>query len=318
MVNISINSECNNNCKYCFQKDYHKLNKRLTYEDIEDILDWSKGSPRIAVLGGEPTLHPDIVKIMRRINDEYTSCIFSNFLCETEVLKELLKIPRMGWLINSTTTNENLKDLFEENMTYANEHLKIGKLSLGLTLIGEEEHDEKYIKNLVRLGKQYPNVVGHYRLGIATPFHNEKFKLLNFDKPIKRFYELSKEETPDISIGFDCTTNNCQISPRFLGELLEDERTTGLRFGCHQPIIDVMVDKSIKYCSSVPDDFIPIKNYRDFRNWEECYNWLTEFRNSYMQTNNYFCKTKQHCNNSICQGPCIAMTEHFIRQENAC
>ena len=101
-------------------------------------------------------------------------------------------------------------------------------------------------------------------------------------------------------------------------EILEDERTEGLRFGCYHPIIDVMVDKSIKYCSSVPDDFIPIKNYRDFRNWEECNQWLINFRNSYMQANEYFCKTKQNCNNQICQGPCIAMTEHFIRQEHSC
>ena len=62
MVNISIISKCNNNCKYCFQQDsYHNSNQMLTYDEIEDILQWSKNAPRVALLGGEPLLHPGII-----------------------------------------------------------------------------------------------------------------------------------------------------------------------------------------------------------------------------------------------------------------
>ena len=117
MVNISIISKCNNNCKYCFQQDsYHDLNMMLSYDDIDDILKWSKGTSRIALLGGEPTLHPDIVRIVQRCVSEFPVVIFSNLLCKTEILEKILSIgPNIGWLVN-TTTRDELKDLFEKNM----------------------------------------------------------------------------------------------------------------------------------------------------------------------------------------------------------
>ena len=67
-VNISIISACNNNCDYCFQRNsYHNSGDMLSYEEIENILKWSKGAPIVRVLGGEATLHPDIIKINQKL-----------------------------------------------------------------------------------------------------------------------------------------------------------------------------------------------------------------------------------------------------------
>jgi len=39
MINLSINSACNNNCDYCFQKDsYHLLNKEMSLEEVVNII----------------------------------------------------------------------------------------------------------------------------------------------------------------------------------------------------------------------------------------------------------------------------------------
>ena len=68
-MNISIISACNNNCEYCFQKDYHTQGKMLTFEELEEIFQWGITEDRIGLLGGEPTLHPDIVKIVKRARE---------------------------------------------------------------------------------------------------------------------------------------------------------------------------------------------------------------------------------------------------------
>ncbi len=315
MVNISIISKCNNNCKYCFQQDsYHDLNMMLSYDDIDDILKWSKGTSRIALLGGEPTLHPDIVRIVQRCVSEFPVVIFSNLLCKTEILEKILSIgPNIGWLVN-TTTRDELKDLFEKNMKLFQKCKK--EMSTGITLMMDEEYDNRSIENMVRLGKEYPDVVRHYRLGLATPFHKNKVELLCYDEPVLRFCELAKKETPNISIGFDCPTNNCQITPKTMAKLIEDYRVTQIHMVSRcAPIFDVMVDKSIKYCSSVPDDFIPIKHYREFRNARECETFLLNFKNNYLQQNGLSCMLeKRDCVNEICCGICLATTEYMRRQ----
>ncbi len=317
MVNVSIISKCNNNCKYCFQQDsYHQLNMMLNYSDIEDILLWSKGSSRIAYLGGEPTLHPEILRILKRTREEYRVTVFSNILTDTKLLDQILsQCPDISWLVN-TTTRDELKDLFDENIKLFNKHNV--KMSIGITLMMDSEYDMRSIENMVRIGKMYPDIVDHYRLGLATPFHKNKVELLCYDEPVLKFCELAKKETPSIRIGFDCPTNMCQITPGAFAKLIEDYKVTGLHMvnRC-SPIFDIMVDKSIKYCSSVPDGLIPISNYRQFRNWVECNQYLLNFKNEFLSNFPLHChKHKNDCVNEVCSGICFATTAYMKLQES--
>ena len=274
----------------------------------------SKGSSRIAYLGGEPTLHPDIVKIIERTVREFHTVIFSNLLGKTDTIEQILKIaPDMGWLVN-TTTRDELKGLFEKNIKLFRKYKKT--ISTGITLMMDEEYDKRSIENMVRLGKEYPDVVDHYRLGIATPFHKNKVELLCYDEPVLKFCELAKKETPNIGIGFDCPTNNCQVTPKTMAKLIEDYKVASIAMVSQcSPVFDIMVDKSIKYCSSVPDDFIPAKSYKEFRNWLECEKFLFNFKNKYMQQYGYHClNKKEDCINRVCAGICFATTEYMRRQ----
>lgn len=316
MVNISIISKCNNNCKYCFQQDsFHKSNQMMTYEEIEDVLRWSKNTLRIALLGGEPLLHPDIYKIIERCTKEFNTVLFSNILAKTELLDSILRdFPQVNWLVN-TTTREELKDLFEKNIKLFRKHKK--KMSTGITLMMDSEYDERSINNMVRLGKEYPDVVEHYRLGLATPFHKNKVDLLCYDEPVLKFCKLAKQETPDIEIGFDCPTNNCQITPKVMAQLIEDYKVVEVHMIGHcTPIFDVMPDKSVKYCSSCPDGFLSAKDYRQFRNSLECEKYLINLKNTYLNQYGHYCtKEKTDCINRICDGICPATTEYIRRQD---
>lgn len=316
MINISIISNCNNNCDYCFQKDsYHNLNKILEYDEILEIFKWAKGEKYIGILGGEPTLHPQCVDICRKSAEEYTTIFFTNLLCNGLVLENLAKIGSLHWLINSTTRKDSV-ELFEENISYLNNLKNFKPATIGITLVGDVEVDAKYIENLVRLARKYPNVTGVYRIALATPCHDKEFKLKRYDKSIELMYSISKKETPNKRIFFDCSVNNCLISSKLKEKLMQDNRTYKLDFVCHPTErVDIMADRSINFCSSVPDEIFKIRDYRNFENWRECSKYILDVRNEFMKKYSHFCKVSKYCNDKSCKGACFASLVNLVKQE---
>ncbi len=320
MVMISINSNCNNNCKYCFQHDeYHKKNLILNYSEIIKILEWSTGSKLVGILGGEPTLHPDIVKIMNKVDSMFDNyLILTNLLCKTELLKEIINVaPKAHWLIN-TTSRDELKEQFRKNMDFFKTMPEFNeRLNLGITLMNDEEYDNRNIENLIDLGENYNNLIMRYRLGIATPFHKGKFELLNYDKQVKHFCTLAKEKTPNIFVNFDCPINNCQISPELVTELINDYgNISSIRVSANcDGVIVVNADKSVNWCASTPESFLTFEDYKYFKNSEECYNHFQKQFKEYMIKNKRLCAKEKDCKNIYCNGPCIAITEYLRKQQ---
>lgn len=319
-MNISVISACNNNCEYCFQKDYHTMNKKLSLEEIDDIFYWGRHENRIGILGGEPTLHPDIVEIVRRAKQITDTCMFTNLLCKQDVLKELIKIKEVGYLVN-TTTRDELKDLFWSNAEFLysqNDYLKKSYISVsfGLTLMNNPEIDDRNIENIFRLVDAFPGLCESIRMGIATPFHKGTFELMNYNEPVKYMIDKTLKDYPDMTIGFDCPSNNCQISPRLMGDCLEEPRVEKFALGCAGCIFDILVDKSLKYCFSFPDDFLRIDSYTRFKDSREAHRWFNIKVKEYMSKYAFQCKKNKECDNDVCKGTCPAVNEYLRRQNN--
>ena len=291
----------------------------LTFEEIEHIIQWGLSEPRIGILGGEPTLHPDIVKIVNKVKEFNQVCVFSNLLCKTELLEELIQIGGVGYLIN-TTSRDELKDLFYKNVEFLyskRDYLRRMQISFsfGLTLMNDEKIDNEHIENLFNLIDTFPGLTNHVRMGIATPFHEGTFDLMCYDKPVKKMIDKVMNDYTDMTIGFDCPSNNCQISPRLMGECLENPRIINFNLGCAEPVLDVLVDKSLKYCFSFPDDFLKVDNYTRFQNSQEARYWYMSRLSEYMQANCYQCRySKVGCDNQVCKGSCPAVNEYLRRQ----
>ncbi len=66
---IEINEECNLECPVCFAESSPKRKSNLTLDEIEGMIDTlvqSEGEPDVLQLsGGEPTIHPQILDILR-------------------------------------------------------------------------------------------------------------------------------------------------------------------------------------------------------------------------------------------------------------
>ena len=72
---IETNTTCNIKCAYCYSVD-HPLVKPLDLARYEvDFAIASRSLDAISLLGGEPTLHPDIVDIVRYVKSNGVHCI---------------------------------------------------------------------------------------------------------------------------------------------------------------------------------------------------------------------------------------------------
>ncbi len=313
MTNISIISDCNNNCKYCFQEDsFHKSHVRLTYDDFVDIVNWTRDRVRVGVLGGEPTLHPDMVKMLIYASRQYQNvALFTNLLCDKSILDDMQRyVPDTMMLIN-TTTRVELLDLFEENIEHLSK-IRTKPVKLGLTFMNDPEFDTNATNRMIGLAKRYPKLVDRYRIAIATPHHREEVNIDSFEKPILDFCEKAKKETPNLLINFDCPINNCQLPLKATAKLIEDYGVLGVKpsFACG-PIVEVMADKSVKCCASLPDGFLEVKHYRDFVSDLDLSDYFRHRSRQFMMEHRFACRKLKNCNNEFCGGLCLALTAYL-------
>ncbi|CEN89843.1 radical SAM protein [[Clostridium] sordellii] len=108
MIDIQITAKCNRKCRYCFgpQND----NIFLSYEIIKEIIDNMiiSGIKNISITGGEPTIHPDIERILKYAKENELNISVST---NTDYIKEktyLLKyIDILGVPIDSYNNEEH-------------------------------------------------------------------------------------------------------------------------------------------------------------------------------------------------------------------
>ena len=96
-MNIIITNECNRNCPFCIaKKNSNNSNyKYISMENIEKAINFAKSEnlETIALSGGEPTLHPNIMEIVKKIKQ--TNCqlaLYTNydFKDKVEILDGLI------------------------------------------------------------------------------------------------------------------------------------------------------------------------------------------------------------------------------------
>ena len=88
---LYLTDKCNLDCSYCTEYDNSKPHPKL-----DDLKLWIRkirdlGTMRIALVGGEPLLHPDVVEIVRYCRELgfATSLTTNGFLLTRKLLKEL-------------------------------------------------------------------------------------------------------------------------------------------------------------------------------------------------------------------------------------
>ncbi len=157
---ISLLSNCNLQCKYCFNEDY--VSTKLATADVYKILDGlaKLKFKKVRFTGGEPLLHPDIIDILSYAKDKFEDIgITTNGTMLHKYLDKLkaLNLKRINISIDSLSEAEfyNLTnfDGFErliKNILTAKQNGFIVKLNVVLI----KSFQDNFIK-FIEFGKRY-------------------------------------------------------------------------------------------------------------------------------------------------------------------
>lgn len=80
-MTVMVTHECNRNCPFCIDK-LRGSGEYISKENVEKAISFakSKGIKDILLLGGEPTLHPNIYSISKRFKEEgFRTILTTNF-----------------------------------------------------------------------------------------------------------------------------------------------------------------------------------------------------------------------------------------------
>jgi radical SAM protein with 4Fe4S-binding SPASM domain len=312
MGNIILTTDCQRRCKYCFAKDNKKTPMQFEKEAFIKAVEWiTKDNymiPRIGLLGGEPTLHPDFLYFIDYLmSRKLNTVVFTNGMVEEySFYNNIINIAHKNGVRHSSSLgfclNVNEKKYRTEKeeilqKTFINTLGKVSSLSFN---IFEPEFDPYFLIEYILQYKCMKNI----RLGLAAPLGNRnKFlKIEDFKTVAEKLVEFVKEATRNnITVGFDCGFTKCMFSD-IDQNVLHKLKVETWGFMCN-PTLDIYPNLDVTYCYPLSGI---LKEKMD--NWEsamELYiHWedvIKEYENIYNE-----CESCTYFKTQICNGGCKA------------
>ena len=269
MANLVITTECNGVCPFCFAQDFvQKPVQRMDAAMVERVARFCAGENRMQLIGGEPTLHPEVatfVDLLARQQPAPIIFVVTNLMGPTPTIESLLAKGKCNFLVNlhgsQFAKNPALRERFQTNLALFK--ARRFYLSLGITLFSKTQ-DFEYLYSLLR--QDEGQAVGELRISPAVP--TAANQILQGIEVGEKWLEIVKrvhQICPEIRVTNDCPViNGCMFKPETYRQLAASvERMcfaacTG--FNCP---FDILPDGSARFClgttgvaeASLPDVF---------------------------------------------------------------
>ena len=312
-MNLIVTDHCNRSCPYCFAREKVALagegkelppgSGYISLENVETYLDFiqKSGLRTFKILGGEPTLHPDLPEIVKRGLDRGLDIkIFTNGLWPKSIREYFIaKTEGVAFIVN---VNEPHLQTEAENRRQ-HECLKIAaeRAALGFNIY-RMEFDLLFTAELI----ETYNLKRDIRLGLASPIARAGNEHLA-DEELKMVgrrlaSQLRELEKRDIIGMFDCGFTLCMFDEEDLGSLVLTTQD-GFSSSCHC-VIDVGPDLSAWHCFPLSEIFNVSIN--DFNNADEInayyFKKLAPIRDFGSTGDCFGCK---HLRRGQCTGGCL-------------
>lgn len=317
MANILLTEKCVRSCPYCFAKKHmdDSEDNYLSWENliyITDLLEISH-EKRVALLGGEPTLHPHFVDFVVYLFERgfqvnvFTCGIMSDKRFQ-ELAEYLHNVPPERF---SFTCNLNHPDLSsDEELKKIDRFLKeFGRqVTLGYNIY-EPDFDLDFLFDAIN---RY-HLIRHVRIGLTHPIpyeSNRYVRIEDMKKMAAKFLSYAPVfQRLKIAPSFDCGMPLCIFTEEELGILYKTSNGR-LSFGCG-PAVDIGPDMKVWSC--FPLSNLEKRSLYDFNSIQEVVEFYSSVhRKVRIETGGILeeCDDCIHRERKLCQGGCIA---HFAK-----
>lgn len=312
MANIALLNYCNLKCPYCFANEYIEENKQLiTMEQLDYILEFLSRSnqSRIGLIGGEPTIHPQIEEIINRVINyckEHKThwTIFSNGIELYKIIPFLeqngscllnLNHPK---IIGETNWNKIIKSLNRAKVRGV-----IKKINLGINLYPDMidfnyiiDTAKKYDLNSLRVSYVAPTC--EYK-GVNKDNYYQNAKNTFFE-----FVKVAKEN--NVTLRLDCNhVPYCYFTDE---EKAFMEGTVENFHNYCNPVVDISPDFKASSCFGAYD-LVDLNNFENLQEAERYFLLKKMWPLAQLNCAGK-CANCEKFQNTTCQGGCLAFAKY--------
>jgi hypothetical protein len=245
-MNLMVNNTCNRACPYCFAMSKVSLPdsalvagpRNISLEDFGRYLDFHVASqlPQLKLLGGEPTLHPDFMELLRRAQERnLETLVLTNGLWPREIQCAMRSISMADW---------KLKFLFNVNEPHLQPASQVAQAKDSMKMAGKrgncgfniyrETFDIQFLADFI----DECGLDRTVRLGLASPIFGKEnaHVAAGYFKSIGRRLadQLRSLEKRNVLGWFDCGFPLCMFPEESLGSVVLSSR--GFQSICDYPI----------------------------------------------------------------------------------
>lgn len=277
MANLMITKQCNLKCSYCFANEFvNKQKDVMSLENFQKCLQFLSYNPRerIGIIGGEPTMHPELGKMLAAIIDSpfQSACLFTNGILVDKFINEL-RNSRFQILINLNSPDNVGSNNYERIMSNMDEMINRQymkeQVGVGINLYAPDM-DYQYIIDVlkkfnlpkVRVSVSIPNMDEGREVNPLQYFHQ-------MEGVVRRFVDdiLAIGVAPNFDCNYlpKCLTNE-KVSKYKKYEDILRRSNISMNPIC-TPTIDILPDLQVVRCFGLSDLYTV--NLFDFKNTEE-------------------------------------------------
>lgn len=138
LIEINIIDSCNLNCFYCSNliNGYQRKNTHLDLEQTYQLIDYLEKTYRrpirIIILGGEPTLHPNLYEFCKRLSNNYIIEIFTNLQKPIDYYLAYNLLKNTLFRISYHNFNNNISSFKQKVLFLTKNNIKIKPLYIML------------------------------------------------------------------------------------------------------------------------------------------------------------------------------------------
>lgn len=321
MPNIAITTYCNLHCPYCFANNMITTEqiKNISLEQFQKILNWLGpiDNDKIGLIGGEPTLHPEflsILKLVENFNHSFPTTNFTLFTNGVYLDKYIQEMPRcVQILINVNTPTAMQPEQYERMIENIKTLSRLGwlntknnnapRVTIGCNIC-QEIDDYDFFWNIVKKFE-----ISEVRMSITAPTkekHKKNKFVYYFSMKEKLLKFVQNAKLLRVTLNQDCNQIPFCFFTKEELNFVNSSLDRPLKPNFCEPVIDITPDFKASSCFGAYE----LVDCKDFHDIGELRRYLV-LKKMWPKEQNNISKPCTNCKYHEllqCQGGCLAFS----------